>query len=731
MSVSDPHRTTGTTARVTITATALVALLLAPGRLAAAEREHPFLLTSRAEFPALVERATREPWATMVAKARAQVEQGIPKPDDHKGRYAFKAQRFLGALAICYIVDEERRRTYAETYHQAMKDRKLMRESFRNNGGGGWRRTVPPLGVIFTAIIVLDIVHDDLADDERTWIENQINYRLRNLRRKGTWTAARIGTLGTWAIYRGERTEPDDDYHQRIIRQITPDGVSRVSPNYAFARLVGGNGRPQKAAYADVLEYTGIDRRYYGDPRIARFYRWACGSSVTPAKQFYMFGDVAPYWGPPNAGLLYRVGKFDSQAATYAAWLLEDRTPPGHILPFLLMDAPLPEPEVPGSALFPTGGAFFREPADDPDSLGAMLYNLAPGPGDSHTHQEANGISLSAYGARLLVNGGWLGDTTDPAPANNTLTVGGREHRRYHGAGLQEGLIGPGIDYAAGDAGPALGKRHHVRSLVLVHGRSDAPGYAVIIDEVAAEPDDRVHTYFHPATERDVAVVAEGLHLAATIDHHVPVSGVHLDLFLAPEPATVALSEQPSGSLERAPKSGHHRRIEVIHPTDDAGGLRTVTLLHPRREGQERPTVARLDLPGAATGLRLVHPSGVADLLLASMPDADLAHDGVDLRGAAALVRRTGDAVPLMLARHATRLRIGPHGFTSEAPVSLALAGDLGRVRSDGTTLTLFHPAIDAVDLNGAPAPIADRGEGWAAIEVPEGSHDLRLHVGE
>lgn len=59
-----------------------------------------------------------------------------------------------------------------------------------------------------------------------------------------------------------------DAFYEKYLGQMTPDGVTSAAPMYAFARLGSGNDRPQKTAYADVLEFTGIDRRYYNNPKL-------------------------------------------------------------------------------------------------------------------------------------------------------------------------------------------------------------------------------------------------------------------------------------------------------------------------------------------------------------------------------------------------------------------------------------------------------------------------------
>jgi len=692
-------------------------------------RDHPFLITTRDAFPELIKRAEREPWKTMAADARKTVDAG-----PEAGR-AVSLQRYLGALAVVYILEEKHRAEHALAVHEAITEK--LGGVFH---GEKWEGTVPPLGAAFVAILALDIVHDDLSADQLGAAEAEIERLIRPFGYTGPWPGGRQGTLGTWDVYTGKRTEPDDAYYDNIMRQMTDDGVTTVAAGYAFSRLGSDWSRPQKSAYADVLEFTGIDRRYYNNPRLHRFYRWLLGHSVSPAKHYHMFGDVGPYWRHPVAAGLWRVGRFDSRAAGYAAWLFGERQPPGHILSYVLMTEPLPDPIVPGSKLFPKGGAVFREPEDRAESLGAALYSIDGEP-DWHTHQETNAVAFSAYGARLLVNGGWLGPPTWPADRNNTLTIDGREHARKTGGGLQEGLVVDGLDYAAGLSGAALGRARHVRSLVLVHGRPEAPGYAVVLDEFESggTADVRVHTYFHPATEREPETVSRWLRYRAVIDHHAEVEGVRLDVVYSPAPLDVARAELPSGELGRDPKAGRHYRLEAIHDTDKAGAANTITLLYPLAPDQPPPRIERIepdasaeasDSPWSTPPLAIHHGPEMVDLwaIGGSLKPGRL--EGARLQGDAAMVRLADGMAVMYLLRRGVLVRAGGVGVESGRPISIAMVGDRGRL-SGGPARVRFHrPGVRAVRLDGDSIEPVDQGEGWIEVEAPGGDLSVELIAG-
>lgn len=407
--------------------------------------------------------------------------------------------------------------------------------------------------------------HRQRLVDQRRDLKLQIGAMLRDQRVK-------IAGVGRWsrAWVEQARTHPDLSAH---VRWIIQENLAQIE--HQSAR---------------------------NHPTLTRFYRFLFGYAVTPAKQFYMFGDVAPHWGPPNSALMRRVGRFDEEAARYAAWLLEGKNPPGHLLAYVLAPGPLPEPKVPGSRLFMDGAAVLREPADSPMSLGAMLYSIANN-AEAHTHEEANALSLTGYGNRLLVNGGWLGDTTQDARMNNTLTIDGQRHQQRTGAGLTEGLLTEGFGYACGHSGKALGDDAFHRSLLLIHGQDGVSGYFVAIDQVDADPGESVHSHWQTANTTGLTPGLDPLEegFAAPIDHHAQQPEVHLRILQAPKPADATVDTVPSGLLERSPKSGWHTRITTVHPTDAQGDRRILTVLHPWQQterGESPVRLSRLEAPG-------------------------------------------------------------------------------------------------------------------------------------
>ncbi len=654
----------------------------------------------------------------MKADALARVEKGLP--DDCNG---VSLQFYMGACSLAYILEPEAAANHAQRVRRAIMAGLAGVEFNPDKKHVG---TVPPMGAAFVAILAMDIVHDDLNDDEVEACEAVIEERISRIDRHGAWPAARMGTHGTWDIYRGKRTTPDDEFHEKFLKQMTPDGVTSVAPMYAFARLGSGVDRPQKTAYADVLEFTGIDRRYYDHPKLQMFYRWLFSCSVTPAKTYHLFGDTSPSSKPPNSPLIWRVGRFDREAAAYAAWLLEDKQPPGHILSYVLMTEPLPESKVPQSQLFPQGEAVFREPEDSPFGLGSALYNITEND-EFHTHEEVNAISLAAYGNRLLVNGGWLGDDMRPPQRNNTLAIQEERHRLRTGAGLSEGILADGFHYACGDAGDALGNSAFERSLLQIDGRDAVPGYFAVFDEVDTAAGATVHSYLQTACETEVEELSPREAYLAPVDHHPQVEGGKMLVFYATTPAAVERDRVDSGFLERTPSSGRHVRLEAGYRADEQGQLRIVTLVIPRQDGQTEIMPSRIVQDGVS-GARIEFGNETRDMLAVAETDDVCEIDDWRFQAKAVVLRWRAGKCLSYFTRHGRLLYAGGTGFESDKPVSLFMRGDSGEIASaDGARLTLRQPGIAGVLLNGVPIKSESAGDDAVSLVLPAGRHAVTM----
>ena len=314
------------------------------------ESNHPFLIVTKDMYEELREKSDIEPWKSMKDDAISRANNSITS--NHYG----SLQKYVGAVALAYILDDSKKEIYANKVRDVILNRFSALEIEESSS---WSKVVPNLGAFFSAILALDIVYDSLSLEDIIKCEDLISERIFRVNRTGSWKTARYGTHGTWDIYKGDRTTKDDTYYYALINQITPDGVSPVTNTYAWSRVGGGDSRVSKSGYMDVLEFTGIDKRYYSNERIQKFMRWQFGSSINPAKELAIFGDMLPTESVGNSMLYRRVVNFDNEAAGYASWFLDGIEAIGHILTYIVPKEKLPPPVLPTSKIYENGGAFF------------------------------------------------------------------------------------------------------------------------------------------------------------------------------------------------------------------------------------------------------------------------------------------------------------------------------------------------------------------------------------
>lgn len=677
------------------------------------ERDHPFLIVRKDQYPALRAKSTTEPWKSMRADALARSEKGSTAS-------AYPLQEYVGAAALAYILDEENSQIHARRVRDAIIG---QYSQIRVRDGGDWGGVVPPMGSFFVAILALDIVYDALTPEDVKACEEVISGQIFKINRRGSWDDVRKGTHGTWDIYKGDRTTPDDEYFNGILHQITEDGVSPVTNHYAWERVGGGNSRLSKSGYMDVLEFTGTDNRYYNNERIRKFQRWLFGSSVNCAKEMAIFGDMLPNQGISNDMLHRRVVNFDSEAAGYAAWFHEGRPAIGHILTYILPKSALPEPVVPSSKIYTNGGAFFRENADDPSGLHAVLYNIMS-QDEWHTHNEVNGLALSGLGNRLLVNGGRLGEPTRPAPMNNTLTLGGKDHDSRLGGGIVEGFTSGVIDFASGYSGPALTGGDHRRNLLLVHGTRSSPGYFVVVDEVECQPGTRISNFLHPANESQVSVITALREYDAVIDHYPTVPGALLSIFYATPPDEVNISKVQSAIPDRYPNYPDHSRLESVYHMNESGRQSIVTLLFPHNASVAKSTMQNLVLDGFTVST-VTHPGQVTDYVFESPGSSEVKLAGRRIQARTVLFRETRGQTGFWFVRSGTRFSAGTEGFESDVPVTLFMDKGEGFILSHGATVTLTGKDLQKVQFD-RPVEVVRSSEGILEVRLGEGTFGFR-----
>ena len=677
-------------------------------------QEHPFLIVRSDQFASLRQKSETEPWKSMKSDAIARSNAGFSRSSSNSTN-AYRLQAYIGAAALAYILDESNEQLHAERVRDAIINQYSQLEL---DDRGGWGGVVPNLGSFFVAILSLDIVYNALSEAEVSQCELVISNQIFTIARTGSWVDVRLGTHGTWDIYKGERTNPDDEYYNSIMHQITEDGVSPVTIHYAWERLGGGNSRISKSGYMDVLEFTGIDRRYYSNERLQKFFKWLFGSSVNTAKEMAIIGDMLPTQSLHNDMLHRRVGNFDREAAAYAAWFHEGVDAWGNILTYILPQQALPSPQIPQSQLYTNGGAFFREKPDDPNGLHAVLYNIMS-QDEWHTHEEVNGLALSGYGNRLLVNGGRLGSPVRAAALNNTLTIDGNNHQARIGGGIREGFTANELDYAIGLSGPALSNDVHERSLILIHAADGANAYCVLFDEVAADVGEQVKNYLHPANETQLQMVSSIEEYMALIDHKQTLSGAKLSFFFATPPLAVNIEKVPSAVQDRYPGYPDHNRLEAVYPTDTEGDANLITILFPHDPAHPKATFARIS-GSDFTGGTIAQTGGITDDTFESDGKRLIEYNDITFQAKALIHRQIGGETRFYFAKDGTYFSHEGVGFESASPVSLYVRGNTGVVISPGTQLSLNGPGVSSLNFSPA-ASIISTDTNHIELDLPKG----------
>ena len=671
------------------------------------ETHHPFLIVSKELFTSLREKSNTDPWKSMKEDAISRVSQA-PRSNNYGS-----LQKYVGAAALAYILDDEK----SEEYAQKVRDVILNRYSTLDiEESSSWSKVVPTMGAFFCAILALDIVYDGLSLEDIKKCEELISERISRVSRTGSWKTARYGTHGTWDIYNGDRVSQDDNYYNALINQITPDGVSPVTNTYAWSRVGGGDSRISKSGYMDVLEFTGIDKRYYNNERLQKFMRWQFGSSINPAKELAIFGDMLPTETIGNSLLFRRVVNFDEEAATYAAWYFDGMPADGHILTYILPKKELPDPVLPSSQIYENGGAFFRDKQDSASGLHAVLYNIKS-QNEWHTHNEVNGLSLSGLGNRLLVNGGRLGAPTRAAKLNNTLTINGENHDGFTGAGIAEGFTADGLDYAKGEDGNAIRFKDHSRSLILIQTTPDANGYFVVLDQVKADPGDNLNNHLHPASQNNIITTENLREYMAPIDHYSSAAAGKVTFYYISAPDAVKIEKSPSAVQDRYPGYPDHNRLTSIYSVDSEGEKSIATLIFPHNHLVSKPNFEKFS-SNQFEGVKF--SQGTFTDYLISTNNKLVEFDNSSFMGHYCWAREKDKVVSSFFVKSGTSFLNNGFGFESDSPLTIYVKGSKGIVISEGSTLKLKGSSFSGVKFD-KNINIKSTSDGFIEVELPKG----------
>ena len=674
------------------------------------ETNHPFLIVTKDMYNGLKEKADVEPWKSMKNDAISRANN--PLSSNHYG----SLQKYVGAVALAYILDDTKREIYANKVRDVILNRFSALDIQESSS---WSKVVPNLGAFFSAILALDIVYDSLSLEDIIKCEDLISERIFRVKRTGSWKTARYGTHGTWDIYKGDRTTKDDTYYYALINQITPDGVSPVTNTYAWSRVGGGDSRVSKSGYMDVLEFTGIDKRYYSNERIQKFMRWQFGSSINPAKELAIFGDMLPTESVGNSMLYRRVVNFDYEAAGYASWFLDGIEAIGHILTYIVPKEKLPSPVLPSSKIYENGGAFFRDPDDTNYGLQGVLYNITS-QNEWHTHNEVNGLSLSGLGNRLLVNAGRLGEPTRAAKLNNTLTINGENHNAFTGGGITDGFTSEGIDYARGDDRDAIRFTSHYRDLILVHTTPSTPGYFIVNDKIeASNNSDIVKIYFHPSSEKEVNITEAKREYTAPIDHKPSIPLTKVTFYYLTPPNEVNIEKSISAVQDRYPGYPEHNRLESVYNLEDESLKKSIsTLIFPNSNLVSKPNFEKI-LSDNFYGVKFYTNSSTDYIISPKIKSVEV--DTFSASGDFIWCRKKSDNVYSFFVESGTSFKQNGFGFESDSPVTIYVKDSQGVIISKGAKLKLNGSNLSSASFDSS-VKVISQSESHIEVELGSGT---------
>lgn len=378
---------------------------------------------------------------------------------------------------------------------------------------------------------------------------------------------------------------------------------------------------------------------------------------------------------------------------------------------------------------------------------------------DDHSHKDVNALYLAGYGEHLLVNSGyagffngaggstwtWLHDTDQ---ANNTVNTTVNSQVAKHGNGITEGFTGGLLDYACGDAGPALIHDTHLRSLVMIHPQDGVNGYWAVFDEVDGQVGEKVNTFLHPNTRSTtgISVLADGSYDALidgltyngnegpypTIAEYHP-SDVWLRIFYGTAPDSVTPLSAGFG-CSWAGAGLTLRYLQAQYGTNSSGDANIATVLFPHDATHAAPTFSRVSVTGG-TGTSVTQGS-VVDYAMESNGAVDVTVSGATFHGKAAVFRQSAGQPIFWFVRQGMNFNSGTsprQGFevVSGAAVSLYLRQQSGNVVSTGAQVKFYYPSLIGVKIDGTAQTVVDSGGGWVTINVPTGRHSVDFIVNQ
>ena len=119
--------------------------------------DHPFLIVTKDMYPSLREKANIEPWKSLKTDAISRANANSTSLNTSS------LQKYVGAVALAYILDQDKSNSYAIKVRDAILNRYALVEIEESSS---WGKVVAPMGSFFSAILALDIVYESLSIED-------------------------------------------------------------------------------------------------------------------------------------------------------------------------------------------------------------------------------------------------------------------------------------------------------------------------------------------------------------------------------------------------------------------------------------------------------------------------------------------------------------------------------------------------------------------------------------
>ena len=664
----------------------LLALLVLTFAQLKAAINHPCLIVTKDMYPALRAsgRNTAPILASTIGYSNAKWNL-VPPTGANSDWWSFYYATPFSANALLYVINYDNENLKANYRKATVSLLQRIHEMYPIIANGDHPNTVLAAGAFVSAIIAMDIMHDDFTPRElfvcdsiiddlskvfinRVFISGPYKGKVMN------WALSWEGANVVYHLYKDNKDSIPSAINlyktDLLNNSLNSDGSWINTPGYWHARLA--QDRVAKWCAIDILSFMGY-YNFYTDPKMIKTMDWCNTFSMTPWGASPRLGETNDC-GIPDAlntnGLMYRMSQWSEKAASNASWLLGATNPNTNVsmlFTYLLTPITRATPIMPVSTLFKFSGAAFWDNTNSTNALQGILYNPQREIPKTtletlgHASDDVNSVTISGYGEYLLMNAGtnyypsypgkapdggrWTeawrqnvvlvdGKTTFMDKAGNGLTdVYGLKD--VNNVKIGHGLVGGAVEFAEADIPfTTTGNSNHWRTLFFVQpvdGQSN--GYFLMRDKVQSNPAKVVTMMLHPNSQTGfVKNIQDKMEYQASINGFVTdyTNGTEkINVFYATVPDSVNIRQcwvASAGANTNIGIVGKEHNLlgdylRSCYKTSTDGFVRFGTVLFPQDNLHAKATFSRI-INTAYSGAQITHNATFIDYFI--VPNASV-----------------------------------------------------------------------------------------------------------